>query len=180
MIPVQISGFGYAIPGTVLAMAMLATFGPLDHVINDVAKAFDFKAPGLILSGTVFAIVFAFIVRFSAIANGTINAGIGQIPKSLDLAPASLGVKTLPALFRVHLPLLKSSILVAWLLVFVEAMKELPAVLLLRPFNFETLSTQIYQLISDERLEQGALGAILIVLFGLLPIIFLNRQKDSK
>ena len=78
-----------------------------------------------------------------------------------------------------HLPLLKSSIWVAWLLVFVEAMKELPAVLLLRPFNFETLSTQIYQLISDERLEQGALGAILIVLFGLLPIIFLNRQKDS-
>ena len=180
MIPVQISGIGYAIPGTVLAMAMLATFGPLDHLINDVAKSLDFKAPGLILSGTVFAIVFAFVVRFSAIANGTINAGIGQIPKSLDLAPASLGIKTLPAVLRVHLPLLKSSILVAWLLVFVEAMKELPAVLLLRPFNFETLSTQIYQLISDERLEQGALGAILIVLFGLLPIIFLNRQKDNK
>jgi iron(III) transport system permease protein len=180
MMPVQISGFGYAIPGTVLAMAMLATLGPLDHAINDVAKALNFQAPGLILSGTVFAIVFAFVVRFSAIANGTINAGIGQIPKSLDLAPASLGVKTAPAVLRVHLPLLKSSILVAWLLVFVEAMKELPAVLLLRPFNFETLSTQIYQLISDERLEQGALGAILIVLFGLLPIIFLNRQKDSK
>jgi iron(III) transport system permease protein len=180
MIPVQISGFGYAIPGTVLAMAMLATFGPLDHAINDFAKAFYFKAPGLMLSGTIFAIVFAFVVRFSAIANGTINAGIGQIPKSLDLAPGSLGVKTLSTIFRVHLPLLKSSILVAWLLVFVEAMKELPAVLLLRPFNFETLSTQIYQLISDERLEQGALGAILIVLFGLLPIIFLNRQKDSK
>ncbi len=180
MIPVQISGFGYAIPGTVLAMAMLATFGPLDHVINDVAKALGFSAPGLILSGSLFAIIFAFVVRFSAIANGTINAGISQIPKSLDLAPASLGVKTWTAIFRVHLPLLKSSILVAWLLVFVEAMKELPAVLLLRPFNFETLSTQIYQLISDERLEQGALGAILIVLFGLLPIIFLNRQKDSK
>jgi iron(III) transport system permease protein len=180
MIPVQISGFGYAIPGTVLAMAMLATFGPLDHLINDIAKALSFQAPGLILSGTVFAIIFAFVVRFSAIANGTINAGISQIPKSLDLAPGSLGVKTLPAIFRVHLPLLKSSILVAWLLVFVEAMKELPAVLLLRPFNFETLSTQIYQLISDERLEQGALGAILIVLFGLLPIIFLNRQKDSE
>jgi len=180
MLPVQISGFGYAIPGTVLAMAMLATFGPLDHAINDVAKALGFTAPGLILSGTVFAIVFAYIVRFSAIANGTISAGIDQIPKSLDLAPASLGVTTFSAIFRVHLPLLKSSILVAWLLVFVEAMKELPAVLLLRPFNFETLSTQIYQLISDERLEQGALGAILIVLFGLLPIIILNRQKDSK
>jgi iron(III) transport system permease protein len=180
MFPVQISGFGYAIPGTVLAMAMLATFGPLDHAINDVAKALGFAAPGLILSGTVFAIVFAYIVRFSAIANGTISAGIDQIPKSLDLAPGSLGVTTLSAIFRVHLPLLKSSILVAWLLVFVEAMKELPAVLLLRPFNFETLSTQIYQLISDERLEQGALGAILIVLFGLLPIIILNRQKDTQ
>ncbi|MGB1263263.1 MAG: ABC transporter permease [Cognaticolwellia sp.] len=178
-IPLQISGVGYAIPGTVLAMAMLATFGPLDHGINDLAKYFNFTAPGLILSGTVFAIVFAFVVRFSAIANGTINAGIGQIPKSLDLAPASLGAGTLSTILRVHLPLLKSSILVAWLLVFVESMKELPAVLLLRPFNFETLSTQIYQLISDERLEQGALGAILIVLFGLLPIIFLNRQKDS-
>jgi iron(III) transport system permease protein len=177
---VQISGFGYAIPGTVLAMAMLATFGPLDHTINDMAKALGFTAPGLILSGTVFAIVFAYIVRFSAIANGTISAGIDQIPKSLDLAPSSLGVTTLSAIFRVHLPLLKPSILVAWLLVFVEAMKELPAVLLLRPFNFETLSTQIYQLISDERLEQGALGAILIVLFGLLPIIILNRQKDSQ
>ncbi|MFT6919465.1 MAG: iron(III) transport system permease protein [Cognaticolwellia sp.] len=180
MLPVQISGFGYAIPGTVLAMAMLATFGPLDHAINDLAKALGFAAPGLILSGTVFAIVFAYIVRFSAIANGTISAGIDQIPKSLDLAPASLGVTTLSAIFRVHLPLLKSSILVAWLLVFVEAMKELPAVLLLRPFNFETLSTQIYQLISDERLEQGALGATLIVLFGLLPIIILNRQKDTQ
>jgi iron(III) transport system permease protein len=179
MFPVQIAGFGYAIPGTVLAMAMLATFGPLDHAINDVAKALGFTPPGLILSGTVFAIIFAYIVRFSAIANGTISAGIDQIPKSLDLAPASLGVTTLTAIFRVHLPLLKSSILVAWLLVFVEAMKELPAVLLLRPFNFETLSTQIYQLISDERLEQGALGAILIVLFGLLPIIILNRQKDT-
>ena len=179
-LPLQISGFGYAIPGTVLAMAMLATFGPLDHVINDVAKYFNVTKPGLILSGTVFAIIFAYVVRFSAIANGTISAGITQIPKSLDLAPASLGVKLLPTIFRVHLPLLKSSIFIAWLLVFVEAMKELPAVLLLRPFNFETLSTQIYQLISDERLEQGALGAILIVLFGLLPIIFLNRERKHQ
>ena len=174
-IPQIISGFGYAIPGTVLAMAMLATFGPLDHWINDLAKLFGFTPPGLILSGSIFVIVFAFIVRFSAIANGTITSGIEQIPASLDLAPASLGAGLKKTLFKVHLPLLKPSILVAWLLVFVEAMKELPAVLLLRPFNFETLSTQIYQLISDEMLEQGALGAILIVLFGLFPIIWLNR-----
>lgn len=178
-LPQQISGFGYAIPGTVLAMAMLATFGPLDHVINDIAKLWGLKGPGLILSGSLFAIVFAFVVRFAAIANGTISSGIEQIPRSVDLAPATLGAGLGKMLRSVHIPILKPSIWVAWLLVFVEAMKELPAVLLLRPFNFETLSTQVYQLISDEMLEQGALGAILIVLLGLLPIIWLNKSKDQ-
>jgi len=179
-IPQQVSGFGYAVPGTVLAMAMLSTFGPLDHWLNDVAELFGLAAPGLILSGSLFAIVFALVVRFSAIANGTIISGIKQIPQSLDYAPASLGVGLRGTLTKVHLPLLTPAIFVAWLLVFVEAMKELPAVLLLRPFNFETLSSQIYQLISDEMLEQGALGAILIVLFGLLPIVLLNKSKEKE
>jgi len=178
--PLQIASFGYAIPGTVLAMAMLATFAPIDHSINDLAKYFGFSGPGLILSGTIFAVIFAYVVRFAAIANGTLDSGIEQIPKSVDFAPASLGAGLGKTLTKVHLPLLKSSILVAWLLVFVEAMKELPAVLLLRPFNFETLSTQVYALISDEMLEQGALGAILIVLLGLLPIIWLNRSHTTK
>ena len=178
-IPVNTSGFGYAIPGTVLAMAMLATFGPLDNYINDLAASLGFEEPGLILSGTIFAIVFAFVVRFSAIANGTILGGVEQLSSSVDLAPPSLGVGRLKGILTVHIPLLKSSIFVAWLLVFVEAMKELPAVLLLRPFNFDTLSTQIYQLISDERLEQGAIGAILIVAFGLIPIIWLNKNEEK-
>jgi len=178
MLPSSLSGFGYAVPGTVLAMALLATFGPLDHFINDLAESFQLQTPGLILSGTIFAIVFAFVVRFAAIANGTISSGIEQIPRSIDLAPATLGAGLAGMLKKVHLPLLKPSILVAWLLVFVESMKELPAVLLLRPFNFETLSIQIYQLISDEMLEQGALSAILIVLLGLVPIIWLNRSKE--
>ncbi|PKG86264.1 iron ABC transporter permease [Colwellia sp. 75C3] len=178
-IPQLISGFGYAVPGTVLAMAMLSTLGPLDHWINGVAEFLGFSAPGLILSGSLFAIVFALVVRFSAIANGTIASGIKQIPQSLDYAPATLGVNLKGSLAKVHLPILTPAILVAWLLVFVEAMKELPAVLLLRPFNFETLSSQIYQLISDEMLEQGALGAILIVLFGLLPIVLLNKSKEK-
>ncbi|NQY50590.1 MAG: iron ABC transporter permease [Colwellia sp.] len=177
--PLQISGFGYAIPGTVLAMAMLSTLGPLDHWLNDIAEFLGFAPPGLILSGSLFAIIFALVVRFSAIANGTIISGIKQIPQSLDYAPASLGVNLTGSLTKVHLPILTPAILVAWLLVFVEAMKELPAVLLLRPFNFETLSSQIYQLISDEMLEQGALGAILIVLFGLLPIVLLNKSKEK-
>ncbi|MCJ8318656.1 MAG: iron ABC transporter permease [Colwellia sp.] len=177
--PQKISGFGYAIPGTVLAMAMLATFGPIDHGLNYLAELWQFKQPGLILSGSIFAIIFALIVRFAAIANGTISSGLDQIPKSLDYAPTSLGAGLGKTLKQIHLPLLKPSILVAWLLVFVEAMKELPAVLLLRPFNFETLSTQVYQLISDEMLEQGALGAILIVLLGLLPIIWLNKEPKK-
>lgn len=175
--PLQISGFGYAIPGTVLAMALMSTFAPIDHWLNDMAVLLYLEKPGLVLSGTVFAVIFAFIVRFAAIANGTVNAGIEKIPMSLDLAPASLGVGLISSLARVHLPLLKSSLFVAWLLVFVESMKELPAVLLLRPFNFETLSTFIYQLISDEQLEQGAIGALFIVLFGLIPIIWLNKDK---
>jgi len=178
-VPQQISGFGYAVPGTVLAMAMLSTLGPLDHWLNATAEFLGFTAPGLILSGSLFAIVFAFVVRFSAIANGAIDSGIKQIPMSLDYAPASLGVGLAGTLTKVHLPLLTPTIFIAWLLVFVEAMKELPAVLLLRPFNFETLSSQIYQLISDEMLEQGALGAILIVLFGLLPIVLLNKSKEK-
>ncbi len=178
-LPVNISGFGYAIPGTVLAMAMLATFGPLDNLINEWALSLNIEEPGLILSGTVFAIIFAFVVRFSAIANGTISGGVEQVAHSLDLAPLSLGMGSIKGIFKVHLPLLKSSIFVAWLLVFVEAMKELPAVLILRPFNYDTLSTQIYQLISDEQLEQGALGAISIVVFGLLPIIWLNKNEEK-
>lgn len=178
-LPVKISGFGYAIPGTVLAMAMLATFGPLDHMLNDIAVWLGFSAPGLVLSGSIFAIVFALATRFAAIANGTIASGAEQIPKSLDYAPASLGVGLWQTVRQVHIPLLKSSFVVAWLLVFVEAMKELPAVLVLRPFNFDTLSTHIYQMISDERLEQGAIGALLIVAFGLIPIIILNRKEKS-
>lgn len=178
-VPLKIAGFGYAIPGTVLAMAMLATFGPLDHGINEMAKWLGFAPPGLVLSGTIFAIVFALVMRFSAIANGTIMSGVEQIPSSLDKAPASLGISLRRGMFQVHIPLLKSSFVVAWLLVFVEAMKELPAVLLLRPFNYDTLSTQIYQMISDERLEQGAIGAILIVAFGLLPVVILNKKEKS-
>jgi iron(III) transport system permease protein len=179
-LPQQMSGFGYAVPGTVLAMALLSTFGPLDHWLNELAEVLGFSAPGLILSGSLFAIVFALVVRFSAIANGTVISGIKQIPQSLDYAPASLGVTFRASVARVHFPILTPTIFVAWLLVFVEAMKELPAVLLLRPFNFETLSSQIYQLISDEMLEQGALGAILIVLFGLLPIVLLNQNKEKR
>jgi len=160
-------------------MAMMSTLAPIDYMINDLAKFLGFSPPGLILSGSIFAVIFAYIVRFAAIANGTIDSGIKQIPRSIDFAPASLGANLPIMLTKIHLPLLKPSIWVAWLLVFIEAMKELPAVLLLRPFNFETLSTQIYQLISDEMLEQGALGAIFIVLLGLLPIIWLNRDKNN-
>lgn len=178
--PMHLSGFGYAVPGTVLAMALLATFGPLDHGINALLTSLGIDKVGLIFSGSIFAIIFAFVVRFAAIANGTVNSGMDQIAKNLDYAPLSLGLPFNKMLIKVHLPILSSTIWIAWLLVFIESMKELPAVLLLRPFNFETLSTHIYQLISDEMLEQGAIGAIFIVLLGLFPIIWLNRVKEAK
>lgn len=179
-LPQYLSGTGYAIPGTVLAMAVLASFGPLDHWINDIAASLNMTQPGLVLSGSIAAVIFAYWIRFAAIANGTIDSGLSQIPKNLDLAPASLGRSNAVLITKVHLPLLKKSLLLAFLLFFVEAMKELPAVLLLRPFNFETLATHIYQLISDELLEQGALGAILIVVFGLIPVLLLNNESAKE
>lgn len=176
--PILFASLGYAIPGTVLAMALLSTFAPIDYWLNDLAVAFGFNRPGLVLSGTTFAVIFAFVVRFIAIANGTVKTGLEQVPENLTKAAKSLGASASKTIRTVHLPLIKPSLFVAWLLVFVESMKELSAVILLRPFNFDTLSTYIYQLISDEQLEQGAIGAILIVVFGLLPIIWLNRKQE--
>lgn len=109
----------------------MSSFAPIEHMLNDLAKYFGYAPVGLLLSGSIFAVIFAYIVRFAAIANGTLDSGIKQIPRSVDFAPASLGVNLRQMLTKVHLPLLKSSLWATWLLVFIEAMKELPAVLLL-------------------------------------------------
>lgn len=177
-VPVKLSSTGYAIPGTVLAIGVLIALTALDHQINSWAQDLSLGRPGLIFSGTVFAIGLAFVIRFMAIANGAIEAGFSRLPASLDLSSRLLGKNAFQTFVRIHLPLLKMPMLTALLLVLIECMKELPASLILRPFNFDTLATYVYQYVSDEQLELASLGAIFIVFIGLLPVAVMAGDRS--
>ncbi|HDN9023731.1 ABC transporter permease [Aeromonas veronii] len=179
LLPLRIAAMGYAMPGTVLAIGVLVPLTALDFAINDLAEWLGRQGPGLLLTGTITAIVFGYLVRFVAIAIGSVESSMGKISPSLDMAARSLGQGDGGMLRRVHLPLVRRGLFAGTMLVFIESMKELPAALLLRPFNFDTLATHVYQFVSDEMLERGALGAIVIVLVGLLPLIWVNRSLDS-
>lgn len=179
LLPLRIAAMGYAMPGTVLAIGVLVPLTALDFAINDLAEWLGQQGPGLLLTGTITAIVFGYLVRFVAIAIGSVESSMGKISPSLDMAARSLGQGDGAMLRRVHLPLVRRGLFAGAMLVFIESMKELPAALLLRPFNFDTLATHVYQFVSDEMLERGALGAIVIVLVGLLPLIWVNRSLDS-
>ncbi|WP_421330571.1 ABC transporter permease [Aeromonas veronii] len=179
LLPLRIAAMGYAMPGTVLAIGVLVPLTALDFAINDLAEWLGRQGLGLLLTGTITAIVFGYLVRFVAIAIGSVESSMGKISPSLDMAARSLGQGDGGMLRRVHLPLVRRGLFAGAMLVFIESMKELPAALLLRPFNFDTLATHVYQFVSDEMLERGALGAIVIVLVGLLPLIWVNRSLDS-
>lgn len=179
LLPLRIAAMGYAMPGTVLAIGVLVPLTALDFAINDLAEWLGRQGPGLLLTGTIAAIVFGYLVRFVAIAIGSVESSMGKISPSLDMAARSLGQGDGAMLRRVPLPLVRRGLFAGAMLVFIESMKELPAALLLRPFNFDTLATHVYQFVSDEMLERGALGAIVIVLVGLLPLIWVNRSLDS-
>ncbi|GAL32592.1 ferric iron ABC transporter permease protein [Vibrio maritimus] len=173
------SSLGYAVPGTVLAIGVMVTVLFMDHSVNDFAKAMDWQRPGLIFSGSMFALIFAMVVRFSAVAIGSIETSLSKVSPSLDMASRTMGCKKNQMLVRVHLPLIKRGVLIAGLLVFIESMKELNAALLLRPFNFETLATYVFNFASDEHLELAAMPAVLLVLVGLLPLIIVNRSLEQ-
>ncbi|EPZ8235104.1 ABC transporter permease [Vibrio fluvialis] len=175
----RLSSMGYAVPGTVLAIGVMVPVLTLDHAVNDVAKVMQWGRPGLIFSGTMFAIIFALIVRFSAVAIGSIESSLNKISPSLDMAARTMGCQANAMLWRVHLPLVRRGALIAGLLVFIESMKELNAALLLRPFNFETLATYVYNYASDEHLELAALPAVLLVLVGLIPLVVVNRSLEQ-
>ncbi|MGL6566423.1 ABC transporter permease [Aeromonas dhakensis] len=179
LLPLRIAAMGYAMPGTVLAIGVLVPLTALDFAINDLAEWLGRQGPGLLLTGTLTAIVLGYLVRFVAIAIGSVESSMGKISPSLDMAARSLGQGDGAMLRRVHLPLVRRGLFAGAMLVFIESMKELPAALLLRPFNFDTLATHVYQFVSDEMLERGALGAIVIVLVGLLPLIWVNRNLDG-
>lgn len=177
--PSKLSSAGYALPGTVLAIGVLVPLTYLDFAINDIYDYFDQRGPGLLFTGSVIALVFAFTVRFLAIAIGSLENSYKRIPPSLDMASITMGQSPTQLLSRVHLPLLRKGLFAGALLVFIESMKELPAALLLRPIGFENLATYVFQFVSDEKLEHGALAAIVIVLVGLVPLIYLNRSLEQ-
>jgi iron(III) transport system permease protein len=172
---VRMTALGYAIPGTVLAIGLLIPLAGIDNRIDALTRNWLGISTGLLLSGSLFALTLAYVIRFLAVALAPMEAGIERISPSLDAAARTLGETALSTLRRVHLPLLVAPLGAAALLVFVDCMKELPATLLLRPFNFETLATHVYSLASIEQLEQASLGALTIVLVGLVPVLLLHE-----
>jgi iron(III) transport system permease protein len=172
----RVVGLGYAVPGSVIAVGVLIPVTRFDHVLGALWQQMTGVNPGLILTGGIAALVYAYLARFLAIALQSVEAGLARITPSMEAAAQSLGSSQGETLRRVHLPLMRGSLLTAALLVFVDVMKELPATLVMRPFNFDTLATQTYTLAADERLAEASSAALAIVVVGLLPIILLARQ----
>jgi iron(III) transport system permease protein len=166
---------GYAAPGAVLAVGILVPLAALDHRVADTILALTGTDPGLLLTGTAAAIVLAYVVRFFGIAQGAVDSAFGRISPSLPMAARSLGEGNGGTLRRLYLPLLRGSVASALLVVFVDCVKELPATLLLRPFNFNTLSTRVYELASLERLGEAAPAALVVTALGLAAVALLAR-----
>ena len=172
----RLVALGYAVPGAVIAVGVLIPVSRLDNWLAAQWTAWFAYNPGLILTGGLAALVYAYLVRFMAVALQNVDTGLTRITPSMDAAARSLGLGQLATLRRVHLPMLRGSLLTAMLLVFVDIMKELPATLVMRPFNYDTLSTQVYNLAADERLAEASTAALAIVAVGILPLILLSRQ----
>jgi iron(III) transport system permease protein len=172
----RLSGMGYSIPGTVIAVGVMIPFGKLDNAIDAwMRETFDYST-GLLLSGTLFVLVFAYVVRFLTVSLNTVESGLGRIKPSMDEAARSMGYHGLEVVRRVHLPVMRGSLLTALIIVFVDVLKELPATLVLRPFNFNTLAVRAWELASDERLADSSTAALAIVLVGIVPVILLSRS----
>ncbi len=172
---VSFASFGYAVPGAVLAIGVIIPLAGVDNALDAFMRERFGMSTGLLFSGTVFAILFAYVVRFLAIALGSVDSSLAKVTPAMDMAARTLGHGPMATFFKVHLPLIRGGVLIGVLVVFVDCMKELPATLILRPFNFDTLATYVYQFASDELIEQASLGALGIVVAGLIPVIVLSR-----
>jgi iron(III) transport system permease protein len=172
-----VTAIGYAAPGAVLALGILVPLASFDNWFADGILALTGYDPGLLLTGTAAALVLAYVVRFFAIAQGTADAALGRVSPSLPMAARSLGRTAGGTLKAVHLPLVRASVGSALLLVFVDAVKELPATLLLRPFNFDTLATRVHAKASLENIAEAAPAALMITLIGLAAVAFLARAN---
>jgi len=172
---IRTAALGYAVPGSVIAVGVLIPFAALDNAVDAFMRARFGVSTGLILTGTIAALVFAYLVRFLAVSYNAVESSLGKISPSLDDAARTLGRSSRSTLWHVHAPLMRGGILTAALLVFVDVMKELPATLIVRPFDFDTLAIRVFRLASDERLAEASTAALTIVLVGVLPVILLSR-----
>ena len=171
---IRIAAMGYAIPGSVIAVGILISMGKFDNSLDEFMRSTFDISTGLLLSGTIFTLIFAYLVRFLAVSFGAVESSLSKIKPSLDDASRSLGHSSTNTLIKVHTPLMWGGMLTAAMLVFVDVMKELPATLVIHPFNFDTLAIRVYQYASDERLREASAPALAIVLVGIVPVIFLS------
>lgn len=172
---VRLMSLGYAVPGAVIAVGILVPLAAFDNRLDGISRSVFGTGTGLLLTGSVFALLYGYLVRYFAVAYQSVDAGLARITPAIDASARSLGATPFDTFVRVHLPMLTPSVLAAALLVFVDVMKELPATLVLRPFNFDTLAVIAYQLASDERLGEAALPALTIVAAGVIPVAMLSR-----
>ncbi len=176
----RVSALGYAVPGTVLVIGLLPALGAFDRLLNDLIIAAGAPRVGLLLSGSLAAIVLAYVIRFLAIGLEQAEAGLGSLSRNTDYAARTLGCSEPKLAWRILTPPLRPALAGAAVLIFVDCLKELPATLLLRPLNFETLATQLYGHASRGSFEDGALAALLIVAAGLLPLIAMSRAMERR
>ncbi|MEH3090894.1 MAG: iron ABC transporter permease [Agrobacterium cavarae] len=176
---VRVGSLGYGIPGTVLAIGVLLPLAGLDNAVDGITRSHLGISTGLLLSGTAFAIIYAHSVRFMTLAEGTVDAGFQKLSPHLDMASRTLGRTRLQTLVGVLLPNIRPAAITASLLVFIESLKELPATIMLRPFNFNTLSTMVYESASRSRVQDAALPALVIIVAGLVPVILVSHSLDG-
>ena len=178
-IPVRLASLGYGIPGTVLAIGVLLPLAAIDNLVDGTLRHYAGISTGLLLSGTGFAIVYACTVRFLTMAEGSVGAGFEKLSPHLDMAARTLGRNRWQTLTSVLLPNLRPAVMTAALLVFIETMKELSATILLRPFNFNTLATLLYEDASRGKVQDASVPAMIIILAGLIPAILVSRSLEK-
>lgn len=175
----RISTLGYALPGTVLALGIFIVISFVDNLLIDLLRVVSGYEAGPLIQGTIFTVIAAYMVRFMAAGFSAISSAMHRLTPNLDEAAISMGVTGVSLLRRVHVPILKSGILTASMLVFVDVMKEMPITLMTRPFGWDTLAVKIFELTSEGEWERAALPAVALVLGGLLPVIFLSWQGED-
>ena len=176
----QFAGMGYALPGAVIAVGVLVPVAVVDHALAALAEAALGRPVAMVLTGAAAALLFAYVVRFLSVGLQTVDAGLGRIPSSLDDAARSLGAGASGVARRIHVPLMRGSLLTAWVLVFVETMKEMPATLLLRPFGLDTLAVIVWERTAESLWAEAALPALAIVAAGLLPVSLALRLSAAR